>query len=52
MTYYNVYSIGTIQNKEGKVCIKINPHFIPALKSLDGFSHIQVLWWCHDFDNK
>ena len=24
----------------------------PALKELDGFSHINVLWWFSDFDNE
>ena len=52
MTSYEVYRIGTICNNEKETYLQINPEFIPALKALDGFSHINVLWWFSDFDNQ
>lgn len=51
MTTYNVNSIGTICNNEKNVFIKLDPEFIPAVKALEGFSHINVLWWFSDFDD-
>lgn len=51
MTTYNVNSIGTICNNESGVFIKLAPEFIPAIKALEGFSHINVLWWFSDFDD-
>lgn len=52
MTTYEVNSIGTICNNERGTFLKLEPQFIPALKALDGFSHINVLWWFSDFDNE
>lgn len=52
MTSYEVNPIGRIRNKEDGSLIELNPEFIPALKALDGFSHINVLWWFSDFDTK
>lgn len=52
MTSYEVNPIGRICNKEDGSLIELNPEFIPALKALDGFSHINVLWWFSDFDTK
>ena len=50
-TTYKVDSIGTISNDDNGAFIKLDPRFIPALKALDGFSHINVLWWFSDFDS-
>lgn len=52
MTTYEVNAIGTICNNENGTFIKLDAQFIPALKSLDGFSHLNVLWWFSDFDNE
>lgn len=52
MTTYEVNSIGTICNNESGTVIKLERKFIPALKALDGFSHINVIWWCNEFDNQ
>ena len=50
MTSYEVHEIGTISNNGDEVFIKIAQQYIPALKALDGFSHLQVIWWFSDFD--
>lgn len=52
MTTYKVNSIGIISNNETGTFIKLNTEFIPALKAMDGFSHINVLWWFTDFDKE
>ncbi len=52
MASYEVHSIGTIQNKGDETFLQIDSNYIPALTALDGFSHIQVLWWFSDFDSK
>lgn len=52
MTSYEVHSIGTIRNKGNDIYIELGQRYIPALKALDGFSHIQVIWWFSDFDNE
>lgn len=43
--------IGVIShNQEGSI-LTVDKQYIPALRELDGFSHINVLWWCHECDN-
>lgn len=51
MTIYEVKPIGIIQNNVEGSFIRLNEEFIPALKELDGFSHIQALWWFSDYDD-
>ena len=50
MTTYKVNSIGTICNNEKGAFIQLEAPYILALRALDGFSHINVLWWFSDFD--
>lgn len=52
MNNYQVHPIGKIQNNEEGCLIIINPEYLPALQALDGFSHLNVIWWFSDFDNK
>ena len=52
MTNFEVFPIGKIKNNEDGTFIEIRPEYIPALAALDGFSHINVLWWFSDFDTK
>lgn len=47
---YEVHAIGTICNNEKGTFIKLDPQYIPALQALDGFSHLNILWWFSDFD--
>ena len=51
MKTYQVNSIGTIRcGAQGTFLCLVKP-FIPALLGLEGFSHLQVLWWFSDFDS-
>lgn len=52
MTNYEVQPIGTIRNNENGTFIEIHPKYIPAMKAMEGFSHIQVIWWFSDFDDQ
>lgn len=45
MNEYQVRPIGTIQNGKDGIFIKLFPEYVPGLEALDGFSHINVLWW-------
>ena len=49
---YEVYSIGNISNTESGAFLELEPQYIPALQALDGFSHINVIWWFSGCDNK
>lgn len=39
--------IGHVRQREGAFLLEFDRQYIPALKELDGFSHVHVLWWCH-----
>lgn len=52
MITYEVNPIGVITNNEEGAFIRLEQRFIPALRALDGFSHINVLWWFSDFDSE
>lgn len=51
MTTYEVNSIGKFCNNEDGTFIILEPEYIPALKALDGFSHLNIIWWFSDFDS-
>lgn len=52
MKNLQVSPIGKINVNEEEMFIEIKPKYIPALQALDGFSHINVIWWFSDFDNE
>lgn len=52
MSIFEVYPIGRIQNNKNGAAVVIERKYIPAMKALEGFSHINVIWWFSDFDNK
>lgn len=49
---FTIYSIGRVRRTEDEVHIQVLERFIPALKQLEHFSHVQVLWWAHKTDNE
>lgn len=51
MKKFEVEPIGKIKVCEGGMFIELAPKYVPALQGLDGFSHLNVLWWFSDFDN-
>lgn len=48
---YQLKPIGKINNDENGAFIQLEPEYIPGLQALDGFSHINVIWWFSDCDN-
>ena len=44
---FQVYPIGYIHRGEGEMYLEISPPFRPALKQLEHFSHLTVLFWAH-----
>jgi tRNA-Thr(GGU) m(6)t(6)A37 methyltransferase TsaA len=52
MQNFQVSPIGKIQVNEEGTFIELEPRYISALQALDGFSHLNVLWWFSDFDNE
>lgn len=52
MQQFQVDTIGRFQVKGDSFSIALEPRYIPALKELDGFTHIQLLWWCSELDSK
>ena len=45
MKEFTVYPIGSIEGEEGAQFIQLAPGYAPALAGLEGFGHIDVLWW-------
>ena len=43
--------IGKIKVADGGMFIELNKEYVPALKELQGFSHLDVLWWFDKCDN-
>ncbi|WMJ89467.1 SAM-dependent methyltransferase [Anaerocolumna sp. MB42-C2] len=52
MKQFQLKQIGKINVKEDGMFIELDPAYIPALKALDGFSHLNILWWFSDFDDE
>jgi tRNA-Thr(GGU) m(6)t(6)A37 methyltransferase TsaA len=52
MQNFYVNPIGIIHVNEDGMFIELAPKYRKALKALDGFSHINVLWWFSDFDHE
>jgi tRNA-Thr(GGU) m(6)t(6)A37 methyltransferase TsaA len=52
MKTIQVNPIGTIRQGEKGTILAVDKKYIPALQELDGFSHINVLWWCHELDQE
>lgn len=51
MSHLTLTPIGTIKIEEEGMFIQLEPQYSPALEALDGFSHINTLWWFHEFDH-
>ena len=52
MNKFQLKSIGTVKNSNEGTVIELDSEYIPALEALDGFSHINVLWWFDGCDNE
>jgi len=44
--FFKLYPVGKVENKRGRpVRVRIYDKYAPALKGLDGFSHVLVFYW-------
>lgn len=48
--FFKVFPVGTVEKKEGTTCLKVADKYGEALKGLDGFSHVVVLYWLDQND--
>jgi tRNA-Thr(GGU) m(6)t(6)A37 methyltransferase TsaA len=49
-TSYRLHAIGTIRAGDDGFAIEIDEPYRDALIGLEGFSHVNVLFWCHLLD--
>jgi tRNA-Thr(GGU) m(6)t(6)A37 methyltransferase TsaA len=49
---YEVFPVGYVRRSGGRTTLEILAPYVPALKELDRFSHVQVLWWFSKFDDE
>jgi len=52
MDNFRVNSIGKVIISDEGVFIKLESKYIKALQALDGFSHLNVIWWFSNFDSE
>jgi tRNA (adenine37-N6)-methyltransferase len=50
MTTFQLQSIGRVQVGEQGFVLTVDEGFRAALRGLEGFSHLDVLFWCHHLD--
>jgi tRNA-Thr(GGU) m(6)t(6)A37 methyltransferase TsaA len=48
---YELKTIGYVESKGENVAVRLNEEYRDALKETEGFSHLQVFWWCHLVDD-
>lgn len=44
---FTVRQIGTIKVKEENYSLQLQKEYLPGLKHIEGFSHLQIIWWAH-----
>lgn len=45
MSKMEVHPIGRVECEDDEFRIALNPEYAPALRGLEGYSHLQVIWW-------
>ena len=51
-TKFQINPIGSVRRKEDGVYLELDKEYAPAIKELNHFSHVQVLWWADKHDNE
>lgn len=49
---FTIFPIGYIKRTGDEVYVDILKKFVPALKQLEHFSHVQIFWWANKVDNE
>lgn len=52
MKTYEVHEIGRVEQNEVGTSIIVDQQYRPALQALEGFSHLMIVWWFHELDDK
>ena len=52
MKQFYLNPVGKIISNEKGFFVEISKNFIPALKELESFSHLNILWWADKCDTK
>lgn len=52
MKNFQVSPLGKINVNEEGMFIEVEAKYIPAMQALDGFSHLNIIWWFSEFDNE
>ncbi len=47
-----VEPIGSIIINEEGFFVRVNPMYLPGLQALEGFSHLNIIWWFSDCDSE
>jgi len=47
MRKIQIQTIGEIVKDNQDFTVALQKDYIPALKNIEGFSHLQVIWWAH-----
>lgn len=47
-----IKTIGFVNTNQGIFSIQLDKEFLPALTNIDGFSHLQIIWWGHLYDSE
>lgn len=48
--FFKINPIGKVKVENGQSAIHIDKPYISALLNMDGFSHLQIVWWGHLMD--
>jgi tRNA-Thr(GGU) m(6)t(6)A37 methyltransferase TsaA len=46
-----IFPIGRVRREDGRTYLEIFQPYVPALKELEHFGHVQVFWWFSEFDD-
>ena len=49
---YQISAVGYVRRQNGRTILEIEPAFVPALKELEQFSHVQIFWWFSRFEEE
>ena len=49
---FEVFPVGYVRRDDERTYVEILEPYVPALKELERFSHVQVFWWFSEFDDE
>jgi tRNA-Thr(GGU) m(6)t(6)A37 methyltransferase TsaA len=49
---YEIFPVGYVRRDDERTTLEILEPYVPALKELDRFSHVQVFWWFSECDDE